>query len=185
MAMGDVVMFHNVTCTTKVVNHSVPGMTRVDPSSIDLATLAMLAGTAATEHLLAEIRRAEHGAVRTSHGYVFQQLIDGTPTVGALAEALGVTQQAASKFVVELEGLGYVERRPDEHDSRIRRVALTKKGWAVVRRGRDARAKLDRALEAELGARTMREARRALVALLERTGGLEAVRSRRARPPSA
>ena len=43
--------------------------------------------------------------------------------MGELAEALGVTQQAASKSVLELEKLGYVERQPDLVDSRVRRIA--------------------------------------------------------------
>ena len=41
-------------------------------------------------------------------------------TIGALAERLEVTQQAASKSVADLERRGYVERTPDPDDARAR-----------------------------------------------------------------
>lgn len=159
-------------------------MATLDPASIDLATLATLAGGAATDHLLAKLHDAGHASIRTSHGYVFQHLIEGTPTVGELADALGVTQQAASKSVLELESLGYVERKPDPDDSRIRRVVLTARGRGVIERGRTARAKLESEIAKEVGPQAMKAARRALLALLEHTGGLDAVATRKVKLPS-
>jgi DNA-binding MarR family transcriptional regulator len=160
-------------------------MARLDPATIDLATLTSLAAASANEYLLARLRSAGHENVRTSHGYVFQHLLGDTPpTVSELAELLGVTQQAASKSILELEALGYVERRPDEDDSRARRIALTAKGRAVIERGRTARAKLEAELAEALGSRTLESARRAMLVLLEHTGGLEAVKKRSAKPPS-
>ena len=159
-------------------------MSTLDPESIDLATLAALASGSATEFLLRQLREAGHPNIRVSHGYVFQYLLAGSPTVGELAELLRVTQQGASKVVLELESLGYVERTSDPEDSRIRRVALTAKGRSVVDRGRTARAKLEAAVVAKVGPQAIKAARRALVALLDRTGGLDAVRTRRVRPPT-
>jgi DNA-binding MarR family transcriptional regulator len=155
----------------------------VDLSSLDLPTLAWLAGSAANEYLLARIRAGGHPDVRISHGYVFQYLLSGPRSIGELAELLAVTQQAASKSVLELESLGYVVRSADLRDSRVRRVELSALGRKVIERGRAARASLEGKLEAEVGVRTMNAARRALVALLEETGGVEAVRARRVRPP--
>ena len=48
--------------------------------------------------------------VRYSHGFLIQQLVEGPRPVGEIAENLGVTSQAVSKAVRELEALGYVER---------------------------------------------------------------------------
>ena len=175
---------HNYSCTTTVVNVNVDRMASLDPASIDLPTLTALAGASANEYLLARVRGAGHESIRMSHGYVFQHLIGGSPTVSELAEALGVTQQAASKSVLELEKLGYVERRPDPADSRVRFIALTAKGRAVIARGRAARAKLEADLAAEIGLRAMAQARRAMLALLERTGGIAAIANRRVKPPS-
>lgn len=159
-------------------------MLAVDIATLDLPTLISLAGGAANEHLLERVQAAGHPKIRTSHGYVFQHLIAGSPTVGELAERLGVTQQGASKVVVELEALGYVLREADPEDTRIRRVALTAKGRAVVERGRAARAKLEAELLSEVSPKAMAAARKVLVALLRRTGGLEAVTTRRVKIPS-
>lgn len=158
-------------------------MSDVDLEALDLPTLAWLAGSAANEFLLARIRASGHPNVRISHGYVFQYLLKGPRSIGELAELLGVTQQAASKSVLELEALGYVARRADAQDSRVRRVELSAQGRKAVERGRAARASLEAELNAQLGQRTMAKARRALIALLQQAGGTEAVRGRRVRPP--
>lgn len=49
-----------------------------------------------------------------------------------LAERLGITKQAVSKLVQELEAQGYVTRQPDETDGRAMRVCYTPKGYALV-----------------------------------------------------
>jgi DNA-binding MarR family transcriptional regulator len=154
----------------------------VDPTALDLPTLVSLAGTAVTDHLLDRVRDAGFAGVRGSHGYVIQRLVASEPTVGELAEALGVSQQAASKTVADMETLGFVERRADPSDHRIRRIALTDRGRDVLEVGRRERARLER----ELGAShaDLAAARRVLGALLDRVGGTEAVRRRRVRPPS-
>src|SRR5690349_6751181 len=72
--------------------------------------------------------RVEHPEVRYSHGFLFQQLVEGPRPVGEVASNLGVTSQAVSKMVRELEALGYVTRVPDPDDARVRRVGLTSRG---------------------------------------------------------
>ena len=52
---------------------------------------------------------AEHPHVRYAHGFLIQQLVEGPRPVGEIAENLGVTSQAVSKSVRELEALGYVD----------------------------------------------------------------------------
>ena len=157
-------------------------MAELDPHELDLPTLVALAGAATNEHLLARLREQGYTGVRTSYGYVIQNLIDQTPTVGELAVRLGVTQQAASKSVVEMEALGLVSRIPDNADSRVRRVILTGHGQALLDAGRAARAELERAVAADLG--DLSEAKRVLVSLLEHTGALAAVTRRQAKPPT-
>ena len=155
-------------------------MADVNPAELDLPTLAALAGSAANQHLLRRLHADGYAGVRTSHGYVIQNLIDETPTVGELAARLGVTQQAASKVVVEMEGMGLVSRVPDPADSRVRRVALTTDGQALLTAGRRARAGLERAVASEVG--DLAAAKRALLSLLEHTGEMAAVTRRRVRP---
>jgi DNA-binding MarR family transcriptional regulator len=155
-------------------------MSEVNPAELDLPTLASLAGAAANQHLLRRLHENGYPGVRTSHGYVIQNLIGETPTVGELAGRLGVTQQAASKIVVEMEAMGLVTRESDRSDSRVRRIALTSGGQALLAAGRAARAALEQAVEAEVG--DLADVKRALLALLDQTGDLAAITRRRARP---
>jgi DNA-binding MarR family transcriptional regulator len=158
-------------------------MAELKPDELDLPTLAALAGAAANQHLLRRLRNDGYAGVRISHGYVIQNLIGESPTVGELADRLGVSQQAASKTVVEMEALRLVARVPDAADSRVRRVQLTDQGRALLAAGRAARAELERAVGADVG--DLGAARRALVSLLEHTGELASVTRRRVRPTSA
>ncbi|WP_246291264.1 MarR family winged helix-turn-helix transcriptional regulator [Lentzea indica] len=142
---------------------------------IDLATLAYLAGSSANDAILRQLHEIGHEGVRVSHGYVIQHLIEGAPTVSELGELLGVTQQAASKQLLELERLGYVARVPDRVDSRIRRAQLTGRGRRLV----DDSRRFRRQLDARVGGD---EAKRALIRLLDATGGSGNVLRRRVAP---
>jgi DNA-binding MarR family transcriptional regulator len=143
-----------------------------------------LAGSAANRAILAELHKVGHTGVRNSHGYVVQHLIDGAPTVSELADLLGVTQQAASKHLLELERLGYVARVPDPGDSRVRRAQLTDHGWRLIDDSRRIRQQLDDQLTKLAGNDAADAARRALAHLLDATGGTASVISRRAVLPS-
>jgi DNA-binding MarR family transcriptional regulator len=130
---------------------------------------------------IVERLRAAHPRVRYAHGFLIQQLVEGPRPVGEIASDLGVTSQAISKSVRELEGLGYVERSSDPGDARVRRIALTEAGRAVLEAGRSARAQLNAELADVLGedrvaatAATLREA-------LQARGAMPAVRARRVR----
>lgn len=158
-------------------------MSDVDLASLDLATTSWLAGSAANDYLLAAIREAGHPHLRISHGYVFQLLIDAPKTIGEIAEGLGVTQQAASKAAAELTRLGYLDTLADPQDRRIRRVTLSARGRNAVSDARRARQDLEALLASEIGASEVHTARSALGALLRLTGGLDAARCRRVKPP--
>lgn len=146
----------------------------MDLMRLDLATLAYLAGSSANDAVLARLHEIGHTGVRVSHGFVVQHLIEGSPTVSELGELLGVTQQAASKQLLELERLGYVERVPDPADSRVRRARLTARGRRLVEDSRRLRRELD--------VPGNDAAKRALIRLLDATGGIENVRKRRVLP---
>jgi DNA-binding MarR family transcriptional regulator len=130
----------------------------------DLVLWTQLLGEVLNAEILARLR-AEHPDVRYSHGFVFQQLVEGPRPVGEVAENLGVSSQAISKAARELEGLGYVARIPDPADARVRRLELTAHGRAAVEAGREIRAALNAELAQVLGiqraaaaAGTLREA---------------------------
>jgi DNA-binding MarR family transcriptional regulator len=142
----------------------------MDASDLDLPTLVSLAGPAIERLLLVRIADAGHTGVKPSHGYVIQRLIDHAPTIGELATSLGMTQQGASKQVVDLERLGYAERVADRLDQRIRRVRLTEAGRAMLASGRQARADLEAEVTGAVGPAEVQTAKRVLAAMLQLTG---------------
>ncbi|GHH13806.1 MarR family transcriptional regulator [Streptomyces rubradiris] len=76
--------------------------------------------------------------LRPAHGFAFARLAPAGATVTDLAAHLGVTKQAASQLVDEVERKGYVERRPHPGDARARLVVLTERGWACTRAAEEA-----------------------------------------------
>jgi DNA-binding MarR family transcriptional regulator len=121
--------------------------------------------------------------LRYSHGFLFQQLVEGPRPVGEVAENLGVSSQAISKAARELEGLGYVERVVGADDARVRRLALTARGREAVAVARAARAALNQELVSALGSPRVESAARALMEALEARGAMGAVRARRVPMP--
>ena len=158
-------------------------MDTFSPADADLSLAALFAGWALADEVQRRIAADGMDDLRFADGVVFQHLVAGPRTVGALAERLGVTQQAASKAVVDLERRDYVRREADPDDGRARRVALTGRGEAAIDAGRRHRAAVEAELAERLGPRRVEEARRTLVDALEVFGGAAAVRGRRVRPP--
>jgi DNA-binding MarR family transcriptional regulator len=155
-----------------------------DPSRADLSLAALFAGWALADEVQRRIAADGLADLRFADGVVFQHLVPGPRTIGALAERLGVSQQAASKAVADLERRGYVRRAADPGDGRARLVALTARGDQAIEAGRRHRAAVDAELAAKLGAERVEAARRTLVDALEVFGGSAAVRGRRVRPPA-
>jgi DNA-binding MarR family transcriptional regulator len=72
----------------------------------------------------------------------------GPLTVGALAGAEQVTPATISRLVSELEALGLAKRSTDDTDGRVRHVAATTRGVALLKEGRRRRvARLAQGLE--------------------------------------
>ena len=155
-----------------------------DPGSADLSLAAMFAGWALADELQRRIAADGLGDLRVADGVVFQHLVAGSRAIGDLAARMGVSQQAASKAVADLERRGYVRRESDAADGRTRRAALTARGEAAVDAGRRHRATIEAELAERLGPRRVEDARRTLVDVVEALGGAGAVRGRRVRPPA-
>jgi DNA-binding MarR family transcriptional regulator len=155
----------------------------VDPLDLDLSLAAQFAGWAMADEIQRRLAGDGFADLRFADGFVFQHLVGGPVTIGALAERLQVTQQAASKSVADLERRGYVERTPDPDDARARRVALTTRGAGAIAGAREHRAALVAELAERFGERRAEAARRLLLDVLTDLGGAAAVRGRRVRAP--
>jgi DNA-binding MarR family transcriptional regulator len=154
-----------------------------DPATADLSLAALFAGWSLADEVARRIAAEGFDDVRFADGVVFQHLVAGPQGIGALAERLGVSQQAASKAVADLERRGYVERVADAADGRARRAALTARGEAAIESGRRHRATLAGELAERHGVDRVEAARALLLDVLGDLGGDAAMRGRRVRPP--
>ena len=155
----------------------------VDPAA-DIGLLSLAVAGGVTGRMREQLAAAGFDDVRDSHGYVVQGLLAGDTTVTALAVRLGVSAQAVSKSVTELERAGYVRRGHDPDDGRACPLRLTARGNALVDASRRARQAVARDLGKWLGTRDQAELVRLLQHAAEHFGGLEALTTRRLRPPS-
>ena len=153
-------------------------------SEPDFSILIVAANRCVADRLGAAVAEVGGEAMRPSFGFVIRAVAAEEPTVGRLAEMLGVSRQAASKVADDMVGRGYLLRGPDPDDRRRTRLRLGAKGRRVRAR---AAAESD-AIEAELrdtaGAGAVRGLRAALMAFVEREGALDEVRALRSRAPS-
>jgi len=147
----------------------------------DLVLWTQLLAETLNARMMDGLRERGHAQLRYSHGFLFQQLVEGPRPVGEEATNLGVTSQAVSKMVRELEALGYVTRVPDPDDARVRRVGLTSRGRAAIEAGRAIRVELNRELANSLGEDRLHTAAKTLKEALAARGAMSEVQSRRVR----
>jgi DNA-binding MarR family transcriptional regulator len=149
---------------------------------LDLGHLALFVGHAMNAKVTAQLRRGGQPKVRQSHGYLVQHLVERPRAIGELARRMGVTQQAVSKSVGELKRLGVVEVVRGS-DARVREVALSARGRALLEHTRAVRTRLHRDLERRLGPRRAAQARALLAEALRLLGAEQTVLQRRVREP--
>jgi len=107
--------------------------------------------------------------LRRSHMSLFPHIaLEGT-RITDLAEKLGITKQAVSQLVDDLEAAGVVERKPDPDDARARRVAFTELGREGLFEGLAVLRALEQELSTVIGDESMEDLRRALVGIVDET----------------
>jgi len=103
-------------------------------------------------------------------------LLDATGArPSTLAQRAGITKQAMSQLVRELETRGYVEQVPDSTDTRAKIVRLTKRGVALHAAAAEVRLELQSVALAKLGKLRVSRLRRDLIEL---AAALEEMRTR-------
>jgi DNA-binding MarR family transcriptional regulator len=154
-----------------------------DPAGADLVIAAAFADWALTDELQRRLAADGFADARVADGVVYQHLVEEPRSIGALADRLGVTQQAASKAVADLERRGYVVRAPDPTDARSRLVSLTPRGEELIAAARGHRAAIAEELAERLGPRRVESARKLMLDVADALGATEAMRRRRVRQP--
>ena len=147
----------------------------------DLAIILVAANRCLNDRLLAAVRATGARDMRSAFGYVIRAVDAEEPTVGRLAELLGVSRQAASKLADEMVGRGYLLRTADPEDRRRTRLRLSAKGRRVRQRAAAESAAIEAELREDAGERAVDGLRRALLTFIEREGALEEVQALRSR----
>jgi len=104
-------------------------------------------------------------ALRASHTALFPHLSSEGVRGADIAKKLGVTKQAVSQLITELEEWGVVEQVPDPADGRAKLVRFTKKGEQGMVQGIAVLRELEQELADKIGKRRMQELHTALLAL--------------------
>lgn len=113
-----------------------------------------------------ELEERGYGDYRVSDAASMRMLMVGQLNIGRLAEALGVTRQAASKVARGLEERRLAVTRVDPDDARRIRVELTASGERYAQAIVDAIASLNRRLAEHVGSTDLAAADRVLRASL-------------------
>ncbi|GAA3546226.1 MarR family winged helix-turn-helix transcriptional regulator [Kribbella ginsengisoli] len=159
-------------------------MAAFDPADADLSLASLFTGWALADELQRRLAVDGFEDSRFADGVVFQHLVTAPVTISTLADLLGVTQQAASKSVADLQARGYLSRAADPTDARAKLVTLTPRGQAIIAAARKHRAAIDRELQKALGPDRVESARQLLIDALHHLNATPALQSRRVRPPT-
>jgi DNA-binding MarR family transcriptional regulator len=132
----------------------------------DHETPVLLLVTLAERHLADALQAHLVAAGFTDHRLVHHNVMAHVTYEGLrlteLAEKAGITKQAMSELVLDLEQLGYLTRTADPHDGRAKLIGFTDKGRAAVREAMRAFAEM----ESALGERSLRSLRKGLLTIL-------------------
>lgn len=148
-------------------------MKTVDPEHFEalkresVAQLLFKCARLVNEQAIARVNRKAGSAppLRAAHTALLPHLSSAGVRGAELAKKLGVTKQAVSQLLTELEEWGVVEQVADPKDGRAKLVRFTAKGEKGVLRGLSVLRELETELCDKIGKRRMQELHTALLAL--------------------
>ncbi len=149
----------------------------------DLAILLTAANRCMSDRLVAAVAEAGGEAMRPSFGFVLRAVAAEQPTVGRLAELLGVSKQAASRLADDMVSLDYLERTGDPGDRRRTRLALSATGERIRARALRESRSMEAELRDRFGEERVGHLRTLLIDFVERHGGAEELAAQRSRAP--
>jgi DNA-binding MarR family transcriptional regulator len=120
-------------------------------ASRDLGAMLNRAGATVGAEVFRRVAERGYADVKRSHVAVFAGLEAGGTRITTLAEHAGISRQAMSALVSEVEQLGYVESSADPSDARATLVRLTARGVAFCRAAMAASAEVTEEVGAILG----------------------------------
>jgi DNA-binding MarR family transcriptional regulator len=103
--------------------------------------------------LIAAIPPFEGAELRPTHNHVLRHLDRDGTRASVIAERAGLTRQAITMIVDELEAAGVVTREPDPQDGRAKRIVYTEAGLRAFDESRRQIRAIERRWSRELGSR--------------------------------
>ena len=135
-----------------------------------VGALLRLCWQAARAQIHHDLAARGFGDISSAHLAVFQYPSPRGVRLTRLAARAGMSRQALTYLVRELEDKGYLKRYPDPSDRRASLVDLTERGEAAVRAIRASVRRLERDWERELGGPRFAQFRGTLVAIVNALG---------------
>ena len=119
------------------------------------------------ERLLSEAR---FKGISLSHEGYISRLIERDYSPGELSEVLGVSKQACSKAIGDLQTMGLIERRPNPQDARSSVLSLSPQGHEMVAIAIGASRDIEERFKARVGAEDFEKLVTELETLCEKLG---------------
>jgi DNA-binding MarR family transcriptional regulator len=111
-------------------------------------------------------RGAKQPVLRPAHTRLLPHIdFEGTRLV-TIAERVGVTKQAVSQWIAELQDMKVVELIPDPDDARAKRVRFTPRGLEAIHHGLGVLRGIEDELAAKLGAKELDNLRSTLASVV-------------------
>jgi len=112
--------------------------------------------------LTARLRARGYTDIRRAHGAVFANIDDTGTRPSELAQRAGMSRPSMTELIADLEGKGYLTRRPVAGDGRSHVVLLTRRGSRHRTDAREIIAEMERLYAKRLGRLRLASLREAL-----------------------
>ncbi len=142
-----------------------------------LYRLLLRATRAETNEMVSRIRERGYPDLMVSYPVLLANLDSEGTNITTLAAKAGVTRQAASQLIREIEARGYLDLRPDPNDGRAVIVGRTARGERLLRDALDVVGDLEGEYAEHLGRErfdSMRQSLSILLAQIDPGGTLSA-----------
>jgi len=134
-----------------------------------IGALLRLPWEAVQRHMLERLHERGFADLDAAHLNVFQYPGPQGARPSELAARLRISKQALGYLLGQLEQLGYLERRPDPHDQRGKRIVVTRRGKRAIRVIRDAVSDIETTWTQQLGSERFAQLRELLLELNQLT----------------
>jgi DNA-binding MarR family transcriptional regulator len=114
-----------------------------------------------------KLRQYGHAGLNLSHTNLLANLDTEGTRITTLAERTGVTKQAISSLVLELEQKGYISRQVDPDDRRAALVTYTESGWQFLVDANKIKHEIEAEYISILGQENLQTLRNLLTTLIE------------------